>query len=81
MMEKRTNLKYLSLYTVSLRQKRSLGNYEGFGCNLHCISDSSSFPDMDQAMIHLVSQSNSSSCFKLCNVSVDITVRLLVNTV
>lgn len=59
----------------SLRQKRSLGNYKVFGGNLHCISDGSSFPNMDEAMIHLV------SCFKLCNVSVDIAVGLLVNTI
>lgn len=67
--------KKISKISGSLRQKRSLGNYEVFGCNLHCISEGSSFPNMDEAMIHLV------FCFKLCNVSVDITVGLLVNTI
>lgn len=36
---------------------------------------------LDQAMINLMSQSNSSNCFKLSNGSVDITVGLFANTI
>lgn len=74
-------LKYLLFVYWLFKAKRNLGNDEFLGSNLHCISDGSSFPDMDQAMINLMSQSNSSNCSKLCNGNVDITEGLLVNTI